>query len=260
MSKTPETKPSTFEDDIRRITDEVLREKSTEDIIKENIQKSIEAAVKNSFSYGDLSRIVEKRIRETLVPYIENYDFKEYIPKLDAVLSDIVNTTTIKANRDILNNFKYLMLEPENDVVPLSDIFKRWCKYVAANVDTDELDVDIMSGPSYETVECYMRTENSTIDGSLYERIDVVFSADHALEYNDENVYVITLTRFTESKDKNYSILYQGMTPDIPSLRNMNEFEVFLLNLARNVKISPESIEDMSEDVEPDAEPEPTYK
>lgn len=91
-----------FEEDIKKITDEILQDGTVDKIIRENIIKGFELAIERSFSYGKLRDAIRKKIDEVLVPFIENYDMGEYIIKLDTVLSEIVNATTLVENKKIL--------------------------------------------------------------------------------------------------------------------------------------------------------------
>jgi hypothetical protein len=251
----------TFSEDIQRITDEVLKDKSTEDLIRENIQNAISNAVKNSFSYGDLSRAVEKKIKEVLVPYIETYDMQEFIPKLDTVLTDIVNSTNLQDNKKILENFRSLMTEPEEKVISLETLFDEYCKYAAHDIDTSNLDVEYSDGYSYESVEVYAVTDDYSNSSSSFERIDVTFGV-RDIESIDSDIkkFVITLSKWKRDDEDNYKIMYLH-EPNILSLRDMCSFEALLLKLTRaGVKVAGDSIEDMDDEVTPEKEPEPTWQ
>ena len=72
-----------------------------------------------------------------MVPYIEKYDFTEFLPKLDSVLAEIVNSDSCMAEKRILENFKALMLEPEQKEIKVTDLFKAWIKQCAKDIDVD---------------------------------------------------------------------------------------------------------------------------
>ena len=65
------------------------------------------------------------------MPFIEKYDMSDYIVKLDTVLTEIVNQTALVDNKRLLRNFQYLMTEPQEEEVKLSDLFREYEKYVA---------------------------------------------------------------------------------------------------------------------------------
>lgn len=49
-----------FDEDIKRITDEILQDGTVEKIIREKITKGFESAIESSFSYGKLRDAVKK--------------------------------------------------------------------------------------------------------------------------------------------------------------------------------------------------------
>lgn len=85
---------------------------------------------------------IEEKVKEVMVPYIESYDFSEYLPKLDSVLTEIVNSDFCIGNKKVLENFKNLMIEPEQKEIKLTDLFKAWIKQCERDIDTDDLDID----------------------------------------------------------------------------------------------------------------------
>ena len=236
----------------------VINDPKTQDIIKENIQKAIANSIADSFrSYGSLNKAIEKKIEEVLVPYIEKYDIEKFIPKLDTVLTDIVNSTQLMDNKTILNNFKNLMIEPTEKVVTLETIFKKYCQFMADHVDTSHLDVNTDDYPSYECFECACSIEETTQSWSSYDRYDVVFESDEELEYSDDSTFGISIRKLKGSKKDEYEIsLEKEITID--SLRYLSDFETYLMTLARaGVKVI--DIQEFSEDVEPTAEPEASW-
>lgn len=100
-----------FDEDIKRITNEVLSDGTVDQIIREKVAEGIEKAVSSSFNYGKLEKAVKERVEQVLVPFIENYDMSAYIVKLDTILTDIVNKSNLVDNKQMLENFQYLMKE-----------------------------------------------------------------------------------------------------------------------------------------------------
>ena len=115
-----------FDEDIIRITEEVLSDGTVDRIIREQVVKGFENAISNSFKWGELEQTIKDRVKNILVPFIESYDMSEYIVKLDQVLSDVVNSTSLVENKKILENFQYLMVEPTEKEIKLSEIFKEY--------------------------------------------------------------------------------------------------------------------------------------
>lgn len=139
-----------FDEDIKRITDEIMQDGTIENILREKIQKGFLEAIDSAFRWGELKNAIEKRVKDILVPYIESYDMSEYIIKLDTVLTDIVNQTSLQDNAKILENFRELMIEPGIEFVSLEDVFKEYKKYVSENMETAGRTIEWDDEPYYE--------------------------------------------------------------------------------------------------------------
>ena len=74
-----------FDEDIRRITNEVLQDGTVDQIIREKVTDGIKGAISDSFGYGKLRNAIKERVEQVLVPFIEKYDMSDYIVKLDTV-------------------------------------------------------------------------------------------------------------------------------------------------------------------------------
>lgn len=243
---------------VENAADEVLRSESFEEIIKTNVKDALEKSIKDSFNYGALSKAVNKKIEEYLVPYIENYDMSKLVPKLDTVLAEIVNNTELKNVNVMLNNFRKLMTIPEEKTIPLSSLFEQYCKYAADNVDTDGFEVIYEDGPSYKDFECRVTVEDVSSDHSYFERLNVDFECDETFDCEEQKCFNIVLSRWREDKDNGYSIEFDRQ-PTISSLKDLSDFEIFLMALARaNVKIT--DVEDQTEYITPTNEPELKYE
>lgn len=248
-----------FEDQIKTSLDDILSETSTQDIIKTCMQTAIKDAITKSFNYGALSKAVNQKIEEVLVPYIESYDMQQFIPKLDTILTDIINNTTLADNKKLLENFKGLMTEIEEAYMTLETVFKEYCKYVAREVSTSDLDVVYDNGePEYESVYCKCEIEDISNEYSGYERIQVTFITEDAeSQYGNSLNFTFILRRWKEQTEIRYN-LYCDIDPSIKSLKYLSDFEIYLMNLTRN-SIQITDITDIEEYVTPDAEPEATY-
>ena len=236
---------------------QVLNEPATQELLKNTLRDAITKSIAESFRYGEINRAIDKKIKEVLVPAIENYDLSAYIPKLETILMEIINTTDLNTNKIILENFKELMTEPESKTITLEQIFKKYCKYMAENVDTTNLEVNLDDGPHYESFECYCETENVSSEYSHYERYNVTFRCDDTVDDDDNKIFSIHLSRWKSNPEPKYDITIEKEL-NIDSLRYLNDFNVYLLKLARaNIKIT--GLEDITEDVEPEAEPEASW-
>lgn len=141
-----------FEVEIIAMTQELLTSGEIEQIIRRELLKGFERGIESAFKWGSLKDAIEKRITDTMVPYIEKYDMSHHLLKLDEILAELVEASAIDGHRKLLENFRTIMREPENPVITLEELFKRYCKHVEEDVDTSELEVDTDDEPTYEYV------------------------------------------------------------------------------------------------------------
>ena len=119
-----------FEVEIIAMTQELLTSGEIEQIIRRELLKGFERVIESAFQWGDLKKAIDKRITDTMVPYIEKYDMSRHLLKLDEILAELVETSAIGGHRKLLENFRTIMREPENPVITLEELFKRYCKHV----------------------------------------------------------------------------------------------------------------------------------
>ena len=241
----------------KRITNAVM-EKMTDGTVEELVKKNVESAINKSlddlFSWsGAGKKMIDEKVKEVIVPAIEHHNFNQYIVKLDSVLTEIINNTSLVENKEILENFKSLMIEPDMKVIKLSDIFEKYCKYVAHDVDTDNLEArcdDVE--PYYEPVTANMEVEHEDTWISSNNRCRVKFSCEEDENLNKE------LRLYKSKTDNNWNISYEINTfCDINSLRNLSQFDIFLMTLKRGfVDIEIDTESEYEDDIEPEEMPE----
>lgn len=242
-----------LEESIKDVIQNKLSDGTIEKIISEKLEKGISDAMDNLFSsYGDVGTAIKKKAKEVLIPAIENHDFSDHIVKLDTVLTEIVNKTSLTENQKLLENFKELMIEDEKKTITTSELFEKYCRYVARNIDTSELEVDTDDTPTYEDVHCVMEFKKEEgRSWSDFERANLIFECE-----KDESVnFIIPVSRWFKYDGEQWTIMYE-CNPNITSLKYMNEFEVFLAKLSRcSCKLI---VDDYDSDnyVTPEAEPE----
>lgn len=113
----------TLEQKITETVNKKLNDGTVEKLVEQYIEKGVSDALKEVFSWGgEGERLIKEKLSETIVPAIERRDFNRYLTKLDSVLTEIVNNTSLADNKKILENFKGLMKEPESKEVKLSEI------------------------------------------------------------------------------------------------------------------------------------------
>lgn len=244
-----------FEQKIINAVNGKMNDGTVEKLVSQYIEKGVSDALSSLFSYGgEGKKLIEKKLNETIVPVIEAHDFNQYLTKLDTVLTEIVNATNLADNKEILESFKGLMKEPEMKEIKLSEIFKQYCRHVAENVRTDELEACCEDGePYYEHVTAQMEVdhEDKRWFKPTYDDCIVRFICEE-----DENLNCqIKLYKHT-NKDK-WKMLNHDDSVVISSLSGLSEFEVFLMTLRRSfmdIVLDVES--DCDDDIEPEEKPE----
>ena len=246
-----------MKEELLKIAQESLSSDEVNAVIKEKFMDALGNAIENAFSWGDAKHAIEKKVTEVMVPYIEHYDFSEYLPKLDSVLTEIVNSDFCIGNKKVLENFKNLMIEPEQKEIKLTDLFKAWIKQCERDIDTDGLDIDYDDGVSYQSVECEMRFEfEDKPSWSSIQRAVITFENEHDEKLNVE----IPVSKWIcdSGKEEPYTLsVYKDLM--ISSLRNLSEFEVLLLRLSRAgtaIVIDKEYEDDY---IQPEKEPEAEF-
>lgn len=247
----------TLEEKMSEVIQKKLEDGTIEKIVEEKLVTAIDSAVSDIFRWGDGEKAIKEKLKEVMIPVIEKHNFNNYTLKLDSILTNIINQTSLVDNKYILESFKELMIEPEYKKIKLSTIFNEYKKYVAENVDTDGLEANCEDGePYYDHVEVSIdveKDENKYFKSS-YDDAKIVFACEH-----DEKQELEYTLQVYKNKDKEqWSILKIGIdkTIDINSLKNLSTFEILILKLSRAfVKIEID-IESDSDKVEPSEKPE----
>ena len=246
-----------MKEELLKIAQESLSSEEAEKIVKEKFMNALGSAIEDAFRWGDAKKAIEKKVKEVMVPYIENYDFSEYLPKLDSVLTEIVNSDACIEDKKILENFKGLMIEPEQKEIKLTDLFKAWVKQCEQDIDTDDLDIDYDDGVSYQSVNCEMRFESEDKPSwSSSQRAVITFENEH-----DEklNVEIPILKWVWDSGEQEPYTLSISNDVRISSLRGLNDFQVLLLRLER-AQTAIIIDKDYDDDcIYPEAEPEASF-
>ena len=250
-----------LENNISEVIQKQLQGDLIEKVVAEQLEKCIKNAVDRLFgNWGDCTKIVEEKIKEVMVPQLEKYDYSKHIVKLDYVLTDILKATKID-NRKILENFKgFMLMEEVPKEIKVSDIYHRYMKYVADNVDTYGLEVVFDDGPSYEYVETEMEIEEEEGRSWSSFKYAKLFMECKKKDEEQEDLNVeVSLSRWNKDKENVWSISFSRQL-DLTSLRYMDDFTIYLIKLAQNgTKVIVDTWSE-SDEVIPSKEPEPTYE
>ena len=220
-----------MKEEVLKIAQDSLSYDEVTEIVKEKFMNALGSAIEDAFRWGDAKHAIEDKVKEVMVPYIEQYDFSEYLPKLDSVLTEIVNSDFCIGNKKILENFEKLMLEPEQKEIKLTDLFKAWVKQCEKDIDTDGLDIDYDDGVSYQSVDCEMCFESEDKPSwSSCQRAVITFENEHDEKLNVE--IPVSKWIWNNGKEEPYTLsVYKDLM--ISSIRGLSEFDVLLLRLSR---------------------------
>lgn len=249
-----------FDEDIKRISNEMLEDGTIDEIIRKNLKKAYEDAISDAFKWGDLRKAIEKRVESVLVPAVEKFDLSDYVIKLDAVLTDVIKETVFPDQKQLLENFKKLTCDEMPKEVTLNDILEKYTEYCKEELDCVGRKVETGDGePRYESCEICVSIEsdswysrNSKEHAMLKCRISEIESDENKEELNR----TIRLSKYSWERANGYGMHY-GSGFDIQSIRHLSSFDVWLIALAQNGTRIIADIDDYEEDeFIPDAEPE----
>ena len=219
-----------LEEGIKDAVAKKLEDGTIEKLIEAQLTNGIDSALGDLFGYcGSVQKVIKQKIEEVMVPQIERHNFNNYLTKLDTVLSEIVNRTSLTCNKKILDNFQSLMTETDMKEIKITDIFKKWCDHVADDVETSGLETNCEDGnPCYETVSVEINVDIADKGYlSSYENATVSFLCEH-----DEDMNFAFRIYKNKEKEK-WNLFGYDRDCNVGSLRNLNDFDIFMMKLAR---------------------------
>ncbi len=243
---------STFEERIAKAVTDKLNDGTVEELVSDAVTKALKSSIEEQFAWrGEARKVIDEKVKEVMTPAIERVSLDDYVVKLDAVLTEIINSTNLVDNKEILGNFKSLMTEPDKDVINLEDVFEKYKEYVSKNIDTSDLEVNTDDKPSYQnvTVEVNVDTRNNIFGGSFF---DLVFKCEE-----DENL--IKKIHLYKLESNRCRIINFKSELDINSLRYVDEFDIFIMRLDRALCDITDIMDMYDDDVEVEAEPEASW-
>lgn len=238
-----------IEKSIQESVNKYLSSEAIENKVSDYMDKAVESAFKDLFTgyKAPVEQIISEKLKEQMIPAIERYDFSKYLVKLDAILVQILESTTVE-NRTILENFKEFASFENPKKIKVSEIFDEWLKQVAKNIDTDKLEADYESSElRYESPNCYLEIveEDDSYSWSRFEYAKMIFTCE---EDNSLNV----MYRLSRWNDGPWELEHRDFR-NIETLKDLNPFEIFLINLSSyktKIEIDQDCIEDDQVEVE----------
>lgn len=243
---------STFEERIAKAVTDKLNDGTVEELVSDAVTKALKSSIEEQLSWrGDARNVIDEKVKEVMTPAIERVSLDDYVVKLDAVLTEIINSTNLVDNKEILGNFKNLMTEPDKDVISLKDVFEKYKEYVSKNVDTSKLEICTDDTPSYQNVEVRVSADiRDNIFGRSF--CDLVFKCEEDEKLTKE-------IHLYESEGNRFSIMRLKSELDINSLRCVDEFDILMMRLDRAFCDITDIMEMRDDDVEVEAEPEASW-
>lgn len=243
---------STFEERIAKAVTDKLNDGTVEELVSDAVTKALKSSIEEQFGWnGDARKVIDEKVEEVMTPAIERVSLDDYVVKLDAVLTEIINSTNLVDNKEILGNFKSLMTEPDKDVISLKDVFEKYKEYVSENVDTSELEIYTDDRPAYQNVTAEVTVDiRTSIFGGRF--CDLVFKCEEDEKLTKE-------IHLYELDGNGFRITRLKSELDINSLRHMDEFDIFMMRLDRAFCNITDIMDMYDDDVEVEAEPEASW-
>ena len=243
---------STFEERIAKAVTEKLNDGTVEELVSDAVTKALKSSIEEQFRWnGDARKVIDEKVKEVMTPAIERVSLEDYVVKLDAVLAEIINSTNVVDDKEILGNFKSLMTEPDKDVISLEDVFEKYKEYVSKNIDTSELEIYTDDRPAYQNVTAEVTVDiRTSMFGGRF--CDLVFKCE-------EDEKLTKVIHLYESKSNRFSIVRFKSELDINSLSHVDEFDIFIMRLDRAFCDITDIMDMYDDDVEVEAEPEASW-
>lgn len=211
-----------------------------EKVIAQKLEECISASLKDMFSRnGDIKKVIDAKVKEVMIPYLEGYDYSKYIAKLDSVLIDVLNTTALE-NKQLLENFKELMVSDKTpQEIKITDIYKKWSEYCKKKIDKDKI-------PNYDyeggCINVSFDVEEINRSWSSFEKHIIRFECEEDEDLNIE----FMVSKWKNSRDGHK--LDWEKPADLKSLRYLNEFDMYMMKLDQAyVKVELDKYSDSDE-------------
>ena len=231
---------SNLENNIKDCIANELEKGVIEKVIAQQLEKCIEKSISDMFSWGgEIKDVIESKIKSVMIPYIEKYDYSQYITKLDSVLVDVLKNTALD-NKKLLENFKNLMTSEDiPKVIKLTDIFDKWNEYCKKEIDKNDIEMDYDGG----YINTRFTVEDVSNDWSIYKTYMVIFECEE-----DEDLKLeFSIQAYEPKEDTGFTSNYKNVG-DLRNLRHLNDFEILMMRISEGYKnIIVDSFEESEE-------------
>lgn len=215
---------SSLENNIKDCISKELEKGVIEKVIAEQLEKCVENSISDMFSWGgEVKKVVEEKVKSVMIPYLESYDYAQYIIKLDSVLTDVLKSSTLE-NKNLLENFKTLITREDIPrELKISDIFSEWNEYCKGKVDKNKIEFDYEG--RYITTS--FDVEEVSERWSSYRTYMVTFICEE-----DEDLrFQFGIHAWKPTADSKYTSTYMKTT-DLRGLRYLDDFEILMMRIS----------------------------
>lgn len=210
-----------------RVT-ETINEFLKSDYIETQVENALKEATKKACDdltgwNSPISKIIKENVESVMVPIIEQYDYSQFVIKLDVILAEVLKDS-IRPSNEIFEKFKKAT-EYTPKVVDIKDILKEYIKYKESDYDLDLIEDEIedyYDGDIFE-IPCSIEVVKS---GYLNDKYSLVLKN----EYEDD---IIEINLRKDLYDNDFMIT-TDLAYDLRGLSYLSDFEIYLLNLQRN--------------------------
>lgn len=211
-----------IEKKISEVVQKQMDDGVIEEAVKKHFQSCVDRVVRDLFSYdGIVYESIQNQVKSTIVPFLEGYDYSHYIVKLDAVMTELLKTTTLN-NRMILENFTHLMTTEKIEEIKMSELFKKYCEYCKEHINDYKLAEDYI-----KEITCSFEIEEFE-DSNNWGRGRIFFKCEE--DEDDDLTFEADILCYCNS---NWSIRSNLDILNLKGLNNLKEFEILLMRLSQ---------------------------
>lgn len=244
-----------------------------EDAINKRMDKMIDSVVDDLFgNYGDVTRTVQSKLKDTMTPIIERYDFSEHAVKMELVLDSMVKAA-VGPNKQIAENFQTLMGTAPIQTIKMSEILDHYGDIVAKDIDTSELDINEDDTPRYSPTTITLESEDDSFNSFGLREVKQL-----NLECEDDDQFNLNVTvvrwkedslsesgwridSFRRTREEKYNFPKDDdditqLSEPFTRLRDLSTIEAYLLKLYQERTLITLDVEDESIEIEIEIEPE----
>lgn len=214
------------------------------DIVEKAIEKTLTNKVSDIiddvFSYNSEPRkLMKKKLNESFMGFINNYDFNENLVNLEEVFNQIIKELGADRNNKIVEKFKTYSCYKPPTKINITELFDMYKVFIKEKID---IDYDDFNGEESKEIEVSfefdgMSDYNSNRSWSSITYYAIRFRNEFDEELN-RDIILYTWDNMKEKNEKDVELFIDGgFKTDIKmsELKNMEEIEVKLMLMKNNM-------------------------